>query len=167
MALRRWVIVFPADSASWLHRFSAGVADCFPFPGSVLGLSLARSLLWDYFLSRFPGTRCLASNPLWLLCPLSVGQAVVRGCPTLLSLVGRNRRCDRGSLGHRAVTRNRSVAAPGTSRWLWRCPVLRVVSEPDRRAFVWRSAAIESVCRSRFSKVLQFLTEPFWSCSLV
>lgn len=37
--LRRWVIVFPADLASWLHRVSAGVADCFPFPGSALGLS--------------------------------------------------------------------------------------------------------------------------------
>lgn len=42
VALPWWAIVLPADSASWLHRFSARVADCSPFPGSVLRLSLAR-----------------------------------------------------------------------------------------------------------------------------
>lgn len=44
VALLWWVIVFPADSTSWLHGFSAGVADCSPFPGSVLRLSLGRCL---------------------------------------------------------------------------------------------------------------------------
>lgn len=46
---------FPADSASRLHGFSAGVADCSPFPG----LSLEHRPLWDSFLLRFPGTWCL------------------------------------------------------------------------------------------------------------